>query len=679
MANYQQGWQDLYSLMQNGRSFSGRERNCCFLNLSKSERIHFADISFLSGADFADDARSIAVTDWDLDGDQDFWVTNRTSPRVRVMLNSLSTPGRSLTIKLVGSSCNRDAVGARVTVFPDGSHSTTRTQTVRAGSGFMSQSSRWLHFGLGDSSGISKAEIRWPGQKNSESIAGLKPNHRYTIKQGKGVIQTQRYQAADFTPVKTKPDIQAKLPNHAARTLVVGRVPLPPIDFLDRQGNRIRLSSRGDRTTLINIWTASCPACIHELQDWTNASSKINDANLEVLALTPRDGQMSESGTVDAVLDRIGFPFQVGVIDDRTVEMLTAFQNSFWDRHRRFAVPTSFLLDRFQRVIAIYRGRVGVDQLLSDVKLAEAAADTVRQHVTDLPGRWFGPVSRPRVLSMTNSLRKTGVTATDYLKHCLEIQSRLPQSDDFRLRPTESANLYFALGTELLSSNKPQEAMAEFTKAIRLDPHHRGAHANLGAANFQAKRWPQAEFHFGQALAVDSADVDMLVNRSISRLHQNELRPAITDFKAALKLDSDDLRANFNMALAMRATRNELLVIKYLRKSLSLDSNLMEAKFHLAWALATASDKRLRNGAEAVRIAEELNSTTKSQEASILNLLAASLAEAGRFDEAVKTIDHAIQVAKAKKQTGLVGRLQKSRTIYQQRAGENQSNPGVNP
>ncbi|NIP94492.1 MAG: hypothetical protein GWO24_14035, partial [Akkermansiaceae bacterium] len=68
-----------------GRSFSGHEKNCCFLNTGGGR---FADVSAAVGLAFDDDGRAVSVCDWDFDGRQDLWVTNRTAPRVRLLRNA---------------------------------------------------------------------------------------------------------------------------------------------------------------------------------------------------------------------------------------------------------------------------------------------------------------------------------------------------------------------------------------------------------------------------------------------------------------------------------------------------------------------------------------------------------------------------------------------------------------
>ena len=117
-------------LMTRGSSWSGRERNCCFLNMGDGT---FVDASAISGLDFVDDGRSLAVVDWDDDGDLDVWLKSRTGPQLRFMRNNQSPELHYVAFRLVGKTCNRDAVGARVVVEAGvgtpGPSTTSRRQT----------------------------------------------------------------------------------------------------------------------------------------------------------------------------------------------------------------------------------------------------------------------------------------------------------------------------------------------------------------------------------------------------------------------------------------------------------------------------------------------------------------------------------------------------------------------
>ena len=95
-------------------SWSGNERNCLFLNHGGKS---FATASYITGFDFADDARGIAMVDWDHDGDLDMWISNRQGPQTRYLENQIEGT-RWLSLKLTGDGkkINRDAIGSTVMV-----------------------------------------------------------------------------------------------------------------------------------------------------------------------------------------------------------------------------------------------------------------------------------------------------------------------------------------------------------------------------------------------------------------------------------------------------------------------------------------------------------------------------------------------------------------------------------
>lgn len=152
-------------MLAESRSLSGRERNNCLLNLREGcERSpEFADLSARSGFESADDARALEIVDWDHDDDLDVWVRNRTSPQLRYLQNQCPEPGRFLALRLEDVQCNRDAIGPPVELHLDEGAATPLIRTVRAGQGFLSQSSKWIHFGAGNAEKISRVVVHWPG------------------------------------------------------------------------------------------------------------------------------------------------------------------------------------------------------------------------------------------------------------------------------------------------------------------------------------------------------------------------------------------------------------------------------------------------------------------------------------------------------------------------------------
>src|SRR5688500_17667887 len=80
---YKMAYAAISDLLFAGHSLSGHERKSLFLNCGVSAGglpRRFANGSIAAGFAMDDDARAVAVVDWDADGDLDVWMTNRTAP-----------------------------------------------------------------------------------------------------------------------------------------------------------------------------------------------------------------------------------------------------------------------------------------------------------------------------------------------------------------------------------------------------------------------------------------------------------------------------------------------------------------------------------------------------------------------------------------------------------------------
>src|SRR5438093_6772505 len=85
-------------------SLNGRERNCLFRNNGDGT---FTDVGWVDGADRVEDARGLAVVDYDRDGQLDLVLRNYRQPAV--VLHNRGGAGHWLDLRLVGTRSNRDA------------------------------------------------------------------------------------------------------------------------------------------------------------------------------------------------------------------------------------------------------------------------------------------------------------------------------------------------------------------------------------------------------------------------------------------------------------------------------------------------------------------------------------------------------------------------------------------
>ncbi len=96
-----------------------------------------------------------------------------------------------------------------------------------------------------------------------------------------------------------------------------------------------------------------------------------------------------------------------------------------------------------------------------------------------------------------------------------------------------------------------------------------------------------------------------------------------------------------------------------------------------AWLLATDPDRSIRDGAEAVSLAEWAAELSNHKDPAVLDTLAAAYAEAGRFSEAVKTAEQAIELAGAQRKSTLADSLRRRMKLYQDRSPYRATPPGV--
>lgn len=115
-------------------------------------------------------SRAAVIFDFDGDGDLDI-VTNEFNSEPLVLVSDLAqraTGPNWIAVRLVGSVSNRDGLGARVTVVAG---ELRLTQVHDGKSGYLSQSSLPLYFGLGDRQQIDEIQVQWPSGKE-QRISG---------------------------------------------------------------------------------------------------------------------------------------------------------------------------------------------------------------------------------------------------------------------------------------------------------------------------------------------------------------------------------------------------------------------------------------------------------------------------------------------------------------------------
>jgi hypothetical protein len=141
----------------------------------------FVDISHQAGPPWGVPrvGRGLAAGDLDNDGRCDAVIVAQDGP-LAYFHNRTRQAGRFLTIRLEGTTSNRDGVGALVTVTAGG----RRQVAQRVGGGsYMSANDPRLHFGFGPSDRVQEIEVRWPSGK-TDRWPSLLAGTGYSLREG---------------------------------------------------------------------------------------------------------------------------------------------------------------------------------------------------------------------------------------------------------------------------------------------------------------------------------------------------------------------------------------------------------------------------------------------------------------------------------------------------------------
>ncbi|MBL9125563.1 MAG: fused MFS/spermidine synthase [Planctomycetaceae bacterium] len=196
-----------------------------------------------------------------------------------------------------------------------------------------------------------------------------------------------------------------------------------------------------------------------------------------------------------------------------------------------------------------------------------------------------------------------------------------------------STAVFFAdLGAVAADREQFDLAVEQFRRATQLDPNYLPAYQELAAIYERLKRRP---------LAIEA--LTELVRRVPNQ-------PAL----------------RIKLAGLLTEEKRPGLAIEQYREVLRLNPGEVVAMNNLAWLLATCRDQSLRDGELALKLAKQACDGTQNSFPGFLDTLAAAYAELGRYDEAIRTLQTAIEAANKRNETSFVAASRGRMELYQQ-------------
>lgn len=679
-SDYLKGWDALGALIAQGHSFSGRERNCAFLNLGTATAISggkpqganvpsFACASGALNLDQIDDSRAVIPVDWDGDGDLDLWYANRTAPRLRFLRNDMPGGSHWIALRFEGRSCNRDAIGARAELTLGSLDGTKRTlwRRLRAGDGFLSQTPKSLHFGFRRDEKIERLVVRWPAPGTAEeNVPNVRPDQTYRITEGKGAQSITVKASALPATVRA-----AALPDEPeqARIVLVNRMPVPELGYVDFQGKAQTIGGAAlAQPTLLLLWASWCAPCLREMSELAAQAAELKAKRVRVLALSV--DAASANANADNIADAkramgaMQWPFEAGVTSDVTLRALARIESKSLYQERPLPLPTSYLLDLSGRLAVLYHGPVTPQQIAQDSDFAANPPETaegMQAAAFPFPGRDAKPLFSLTPAAYAQSLREAG-----YLDDARNELRRQLDRIGGQTAPDAAAlsAVWWRLADLEEEAGHMDEALAAYQKSLSLTPEQPSLQLAFAATLWRVKRFGEAETAFTKALAL-AKDTPAFQNQT-GKVWQalGEHGRARKAFAAAVAAAPNDVEALFNLAVARQFTGDSAGAVADYENLLRQNPGLLDAASNLAWVLATAKDGKIRQPSRALELAAQVNQSANGQSPAGLDNLAAAQAAAADFTGAIATAESAVSLAIASGEMSLAADIKKHLASY---------------
>lgn len=200
------------------------------------------------------------------------------------------------------------------------------------------------------------------------------------------------------------------------------------------------------------------------------------------------------------------------------------------------------------------------------------------------------------------------------------------------------------LGNALLAKGQAAEALPHFQRAVQQQPKDAVVYYNLGNALLQLGRVSEAMSEYERAVALDPKLAEAHNNLGSLLFQMGRTDEAFPHFQRYAELAPEAIGGHANLGLVLRLRKDYAGAAREYERALALDAGHVPTLGNLSWLLATCAETSIRDGARAVELATKAVALTNQRQPMMLRSLAAALAETGKFAEALRTIESAIQL-----------------------------------
>lgn len=216
-------------------------------------------------------------------------------------------------------------------------------------------------------------------------------------------------------------------------------------------------------------------------------------------------------------------------------------------------------------------------------------------------------------------------------------------TSNIRARP-DNERAHALLGFALLDKGMVAEAERQLVRAYEMSPRIYWSLMGMGRLRFRQGRYAEASEYLQKARR--HANSHAIACEYLARVEEQHgnWSQAAEYYREAVSVDPTYESVRIGLAQACLKSGDTAQGVRVLREVLDIHSKSLDARRQLAETLATTDARNVRNGPEALRLAEELIANIGKASASELDILAAAYAANGRFDDAAATAERALRL-----------------------------------
>jgi tetratricopeptide (TPR) repeat protein len=221
------------------------------------------------------------------------------------------------------------------------------------------------------------------------------------------------------------------------------------------------------------------------------------------------------------------------------------------------------------------------------------------------------------------------------------------------------------LGIALEERGRRAEALEQYREALNIEPNRAQAHNNLANVLDELGQTNEALAEYRAALRLNPNAPLAHLNLGTLLVKLGQFDEAMGHYAEAARLTPDDPRPHYLTGKACLRRGASAGAVAHFREALRRDANDAQTLTLLARVLASDNNPQVRNGMEAVGLAERANLLTSGEVPVVLDVLAMAYAETGRFDDAQQAVRKAIQIASAAGEKDSFAGMQQRLQLYQ--------------